>query len=242
MSQLVKNLKMMPTSEILFSVYKDDMFLEDSRTSKILKDRLEKKYKLSSFRSMEIIKGDKKVFKRRGEREEDYAFMPGHTLSDTLNIVYKNLLPIDYGFDIYKRFSHLAFSELAMLPVIFDKLEHQYQMRLELAQNSVGVSREDCSLEVQMVDYFRFLKETSCEYLLLQADYGLGILKPSKQAVSKVMKVCNCEYEKIVRRDVFLADDLKEVAFNPNSAVIDRRLIKKYPNSERIFMRRNGGQ
>ena len=93
-----------------------------------------------------------------------------------------------------------------------------------------------------MVDYFRFLKETSCEYLLLQADYGLGILKPSKQAVSKVMKVCNCEYEKIVRRDVFLADDLKEVAFNPNSAVIDRRLIKKYPNSERIFMRRNGGQ
>ena len=242
MSQLVKNLKMMPTSEILFSVYKDDMFLEDSRASKILKDRLEKKYKLSPFRSMEIIKGDKKVFKRRGEREEDYAFMPGHTLSDTLNIIYKNLLPIDYGFDIYKRFSHLAFSELAMLPVLFDKLEHQYQMRLELAQNSVGVSREDCSLEVQMVDYFRFLKETSCEYLLLQADYGLGILKPSKQAVSKVMKVCNCEYEKIVRRDVFLADDLAGVALNPNSAVIDRRLIKKYPNSERIFMRRNGGQ
>lgn len=69
MSQLVKNLKMMPTSEILFSVYKDDMFLEDSKTSKILKDRLEKKYKLSPFRSMEIIKGDKKVFKRRGEKK-----------------------------------------------------------------------------------------------------------------------------------------------------------------------------
>lgn len=242
MSQLVKNLKMMPTSEILFSVYKDDMFLEDSRASKILKDRLEKKYKLSPFRSMEIIRGDKKVFKRRGEREEDYAFMPGHTLSDTLNIVYKNLLPIDYGFDIYKRFSHLAFSELAMLPVIFDKLEHQYQMRLELAQNSVGVSREDCSLEVQMVDYFRFLKETSCEYLLLQADYGLGVLQPSKQAVSKVMKVCNYEYGKIASGDCLLADDLAGVALNPNSAVIDRRLIKKYPNSERIFMRRNGGK
>ena len=242
MSQLVKNLKMMPTSGILFSAYKDDMFLEDSKTSKILKDRLEKKYKLSPFRSMEIIKGDKKVFKRRGDKEADYAFMPGHTLSDTLNIIYKNLLPIDYGFDIYKRFSKLAFSELALLPVIFDKLEYQYQKRLELAQNSVDVCREDLSLEAQLVNYFRFLKETSCEYFLLQADYGLGILKPSRQAVSKVMKVCNCEYEKIVRRDVFLADDLAGVALNPNSAVIDRRLIKKYPNSERIFMRRNGGK
>ena len=39
MSQSVKNLKMMPTSEILFSVYKDAMFSEDSKTSKILKDR-----------------------------------------------------------------------------------------------------------------------------------------------------------------------------------------------------------
>ena len=242
MSQLVKNLKMMPTSEILFSVYKDDMFLEDSRASKILKDRLEKKYKLSPFRSMEIIKGDKKVFKRRGEREEDYAFMPGHTLSDTLNIIYKNLLPIDYGFDIYKRFSHLAFSELAMLPVIFGTLEQQYQKRIELSKNNMDVSSEESSLEFQLLDYFRFLKETSCEYLLLQADFGLGVLQPSKQAVSKVMKVCNYEYEKIVRRDVFLADDLAGVALNPNSAVIDRRLIKKYPNSERIFMIRNGGQ
>ena len=76
----------------------------------------------------------------------------------------------------------------------------------------------------------------------MQADYGLGVLQPSKQAISKAMKACNYEYEKIVRRDVFLADDLAGVALNPNSTAIDRRLIKKYPNSERIFMRRNGGQ
>ena len=242
MSQLVKNLKMMPTSGILLSEYKDDMFLEDSKASKILKDRLEKKYKLSPFRSMEIIKNDKKVFKRRGEREEEYAFMQGHTLSDTLNIIYKNLLPIDYGFDIYKRFSHLAFSELTLLPVIFGKLEQQYQKRIELSKNNMDVSSEESSLEFQLLDYYHFLKEASCEYFLLQADYGLGVLQPSKQAISKAMKACNYEYQKIVSKDCLLADDLEEVVLNPNSAVIDRRLIKKYPNSERIFMRRNGGQ
>ena len=43
--------------------------------------------------------------------------MEGHTLSDTLNIIYQNLLPIEPDFDIHKCFSHLTLNACGILHI-----------------------------------------------------------------------------------------------------------------------------
>ena len=164
--------------------------------------------------------------------------MEGHTLSDTLNIIYQNLLPIEPDFDIHKCFSHLTFSELALMPIIFEKLTHSYKKRLDLSQD-IDVSDEDYFLESQLQDYYSFFKKVTQEHLLLQADYKTNI---SMYAIFKMMRICDYESTKVLTNDSLLFNDLEEIVDNPNAATVDRRLIKKYLGSECIFQYRNGGR
>ena len=231
MSQLVKNLKMMPTSTILLATYNHDVSLDDKEVSLVLTRRLEKKYKLNSKTIRGIINQDYQVFDTRGQTIYDYAFAPGHDLDKVLDRLYDQIFPFCEGkFVISKRAINLSFSEVAFASVLFKKLERQYAV----SRNSFQGNEEEYCEQLQLHDFYQYLKETLENSMRIQMNHDTFITKPSFQSNLHVMNVGLQEALKINNIQSSFSD-MRHIGNGDTTDEGIKKLIRKHPNMERVY-------
>ena len=149
----INKLKTTPTSRLVFSeVYSGYTSHTLEQNRKAIDYRLLKRYNLDKNKSLEIIKQDKNIIEKRGDRLDDYAFAKGFSLPNTLNVLYSQLTMSDV---VEEMFQNLTFSELALARDLFFELEKIYNKRVEDAKMTFFGNKG--KTDARLANYFGFL-------------------------------------------------------------------------------------
>ena len=231
---MIKNLKVTPTSQILLADYRGDISLKDKDVSRAFMRRLEKKYKLRADTIDKIIQQDYEVFSKRGDNVRDYAFCQDTNVYDRLDIVYDYIQPQEHEhwFFVTKRFLNFTFSELAVSIGIFCNLETFHNTKYSKLQK-INTDYQTLSKEENIRDYYRFLKLAARSRLLQKIDHSSSVVKPSFKDVTRALTVVSYENPCSV-----LSQEWNTFKQDSDSYDKEMQLIKKHSNMEQIYKNR----
>lgn len=227
----INKLKVTPTSRLVFSeVYPGYTSYTLEQNRKAIDNRLSKKYNLDKDRSLEIIKQDKGIIGKRGERLFDYAFAKGFSLPNTLNILYSQLTKSDV---VEEMFQNLTFSELALARDLFSELEKIYLRRVGDAE--ISMFREKEEKDERLANYFGFLEYFS--QIALGIRLGkIDFKNVSVYSLDSIVDVGRFERALIAPLDSHLQRDVehrKRGQFGTSD--IEVQTIEKHPTSQYIY-------
>lgn len=231
---MIKNLKVTPTSQILLADYRGDISLKDKDVSRAFMRRLEKKYKLRADTIDKIIQQDYEVFSKRGDNVRDYAFCQDTNVYDRLDIVYDYIQPQEHEqwFLVTKRFLNFTFSELAVSIGIFCNLETFHNTKYSKLQK-MNTDYQTLSNEENIRDYYRFLKLAARCRLLQKIDHNSSVVRPSFKDVTRALTVVLYENPCSV-----LSQEWNTFKQDSDSYDKEMQLIKKHSNMEQIYKNR----
>lgn len=231
----------MPASQILLADYRGNISLEDKDVSHMFMKRMHKKYKISDETIKKLITRDKEIFDKRGDDDSSYAFYLESHLSNTLNILYNNILPehTEEWFYVDRRFSNLTFSELATARRLFGSLQSIHLL------NEVNFKKKGDIFksfdEDSLVEYYGYLNKSVRAYLQKIADCHSSlsyILNPSFLDNYKINKITISESKKQFSKEYPLFQELLNIKNNEEAYKSEMCSIEKHYNMERIYKRR----
>lgn len=242
----IKNLKLMPTSELVFNtVYNNQSFFISDIKNELLK-RLSKKYKLNKEKSENILKREQEIIIKRGNNIADYIFDCNRGLSGTTEAFYKELSFQEADNSLLKQLKtksdidkfwcvktdDLTLSELCLGWIIMNTLKRAYSIRNDLLP----------TIENQeMIEFYKTLsnifREPINEMLLKDEKYQknmfylLTTIIPTAQKITKEAYLCIDKEEKKTLQAEF--DTYKDLSFDVVSK--DKDLIFKHKETEKIY-------
>lgn len=231
---VIKNLKVTPTSQILLADYRGDISLKDKDVSRAFMRRLEKKYKLRADTIDKIIQQDYEVFSKRGDNVRDYAFCQDINVYDRLDIIYDYIQPQEHEqwFLVTKRFLDFTFSELAVSIGIFCNLETFHNTKYSKLQK-MNTDYQTLSNEENIRDYYRFLKLAACRRLTQKIDHNSSVVRSSFMDVVRAFRASTVVlYENPCS---VLSQEWHTFENDSDSYDKEIQLIKKHPNMEQIY-------
>lgn len=144
----IKNIKLIPTSELILSAYNYQSDIDN-----ILIKRLTKKYKLNYEKSKQLIKRDQEIILTRGNNIEDYVFDYNRGLSGTIEALYKKTeKPNSQKFST-EQTANLTFSELCLGYTIINKLTRLYKKR----NNELEKQSQDNYEYIKILEFYKTL-------------------------------------------------------------------------------------
>lgn len=239
MSSNVKELKVMPTSQILLEDYRRNFSLKDKDVSNMLVKRMQKKYKISDETIQKIINRDREIFERRGNEDSSYAFDSEHGLYDTLDILYNYIQPteVEQWFFVTQRFLNLTFSELAVASRLFLNLGSVHALNGIHLEKKVH-DLQKASNEKALGQYYGYLNQSARAYLRINTGCHSSVVKPSFSDSFKISKISASESQNLFSKGAILYNEFLNTKKNTEAYNTEMKLIEDHPNMKQIYQKR----
>lgn len=243
----IKNLKLMPTSELIFNtVYNNQSIFYTRNINNVLMKRLLNKYKLNIEKADNIIKKEQEVIIKRGNNITDYIFDFNRGLSGTVEAFYKKLSLHEIDNPLLKQLKvksnvdkfwcikteDLTFSELCLGWLTINTLKRAYSMRNDLLptienQEMIEFYKALSNIFIEPINEI-FLKDENYQRKMFSL---LTTIIPTALKITKEANLCISkeEYQKL--QTEFSA--YKDSSFDVTST--DKDLIFKHKETEKIY-------
>lgn len=244
----VKNLKVMPTSQLVFySIYNDQSYFQTSEINSIIAKRLTKKYKIDEENSNRLVERDSDIIISRGNDLSDYIFNYNRGLRGTQATFYKKLNKSFFlenkdllTENIVKNYTRLlgptpdnfTFSELCLGFIFMSRLEIAYKKRNGL------LSQADKAENEKMKAFYEYMTQILLEPLtdiLLTDNFQDNAFQFLKESTALVCNVAK-EDKLCIANDKTLKAELnnyKDLSYDVVS--LDKQVISKSEEASKVY-------
>ncbi|HIT38396.1 MAG TPA: hypothetical protein IAB59_07970 [Candidatus Onthousia faecipullorum] len=242
----IKNLKLMPTSELIYNtVYNNQSVFYTRNINNVLMKRLLNKYKLNKENAYSIVNKEQEIIIKRGSNITNYIFDVNRGLNGTVEAFYKKLNFQEMNNPLLKQLKRkdyvdkfwrvkaedLTFSELCLGWIIMNTLKRAYSMRNDLLptienEKMIEFYKTLSNIFIEPINEM-FLKDENYQKNMF---YLLTTIIPTALKITKESSLCISKEEQKLQ--------VEFAAYNDSFVDViskDKALILKYKETEKIY-------